>query len=64
LESISSLLDENRILEAENSLKEKLEVTSLTGKTFLDIGSEAACLVWQLGGWALGFTLSISILNR
>lgn len=33
------LLDENRILEAENSLKEKLEVTSLTGKAFLDIGS-------------------------
>lgn len=34
-----SLLDDNRILEAENSLKEKLEVGSLAGKTFLDIGS-------------------------
>jgi len=34
-----SVLDDNRILEAENSLKEKLEVTSLAGKTFLDIGS-------------------------
>ena len=34
-----SVLDENRILEAEDSLKEKLEVESLAGKTFLDIGS-------------------------
>jgi len=34
-----SVLDDNRIREAENSLKEKLEVTSLAGKTFLDIGS-------------------------
>lgn len=34
-----SVLDENRIVEAENSLQEKLEVTTLAGKTFLDIGS-------------------------
>ena len=34
-----SVLDENRILEAENSLKEKLEIDSLSGKTFIDIGS-------------------------
>ncbi len=34
-----SVLDENRIIEAENSLKGKLEVDSLAGKSFLDIGS-------------------------
>jgi 2-polyprenyl-6-hydroxyphenyl methylase/3-demethylubiquinone-9 3-methyltransferase len=32
-------LDESRILQAENSLKEMLEVNTLTGKSFLDIGS-------------------------
>jgi 2-polyprenyl-6-hydroxyphenyl methylase/3-demethylubiquinone-9 3-methyltransferase len=34
-----SVLDERRINEAVGSLKEKLEVDSLQGKTFLDIGS-------------------------
>jgi 2-polyprenyl-3-methyl-5-hydroxy-6-metoxy-1,4-benzoquinol methylase len=34
-----SHLDESRILEAERSLKEKLGVENLKGKTFLDIGS-------------------------
>jgi SAM-dependent methyltransferase len=33
------VLDESRIHEAENSLKEFLQVTTLEGKTFLDIGS-------------------------
>ncbi len=33
------LLDESRISQAENSLKEMLEVEDLQGKTFLDIGS-------------------------
>ena len=32
-------IDEERILEAEKSLREMLEVDSLSGKTFLDIGS-------------------------
>lgn len=34
-----SRLDETRILEAERSLKQMLELKSLEGKTFLDIGS-------------------------
>ncbi|MFV0387771.1 MAG: class I SAM-dependent methyltransferase [Pyrinomonadaceae bacterium] len=34
-----SLLDEERILTAENSLKEMLETESLAGKTFVDVGS-------------------------
>lgn len=34
-----SVLNEERIIEAEKSLKEKLEIEDLQGKTFLDIGS-------------------------
>lgn len=34
-----SVLDDERILKAEESLREMLEVTDLKGKTFLDIGS-------------------------
>lgn len=34
-----SLLDEERIVEAEKSLKEMLEIEDLKGKSFLDIGS-------------------------
>ena len=34
-----SALDEQRVEQAEKSLREMLEVTSLAGKTFLDIGS-------------------------
>jgi 2-polyprenyl-3-methyl-5-hydroxy-6-metoxy-1,4-benzoquinol methylase len=34
-----SVLDEERIAKAEESLKEMLEVSTLSGKTFLDIGS-------------------------
>ncbi len=34
-----SVLDEERILQAEQSLREMLEVEDLAGKTFLDIGS-------------------------
>lgn len=34
-----SILDENRIVQAENSLKQMLEVNDLNGKSFLDIGS-------------------------
>ncbi|MEA2442781.1 MAG: hypothetical protein QOJ12_73 [Thermoleophilales bacterium] len=33
------VLDEERIAEAERSLREMLGVDSLTGRTFLDIGS-------------------------
>lgn len=33
------LLDEDKIIQAENSLKHMLNVTSLSGKTFIDIGS-------------------------
>ena len=32
-------LDDQRVREAENSIKEMLEVESLEGKTFLDMGS-------------------------
>ena len=32
-------LDEEKIIEAEKSLKEKLKISDLSGKTFLDIGS-------------------------
>src|SRR5438128_6035457 len=34
-----SVLDEDRIAKAEESLKQMLEVENLAGKTFLDIGS-------------------------
>ncbi len=34
-----SMLDENRLLQAENSLKQMLEIDDLNGKSFLDIGS-------------------------
>src|SRR5579863_4255288 len=34
-----SVLDDRRILEAENSLRHMLQVEDLTGKKFLDIGS-------------------------
>jgi len=34
-----SILDEERISEAERSLKEMLEIDNLHGKTFVDIGS-------------------------
>lgn len=37
--SFLSILTEEKIIEAEKSLKNKLEVDSLTGQTFLDIGS-------------------------
>ena len=33
------MLDENRLLQAENSLKQMLEIDDLNGKSFLDIGS-------------------------
>ena len=38
-ESFLDLIDETRIKEAERSLMEMLEIESLAGKTFLDIGS-------------------------
>lgn len=34
-----SVLNEERIIEAEKSLKEMLDINDLTGKSFLDIGS-------------------------
>jgi 2-polyprenyl-6-hydroxyphenyl methylase/3-demethylubiquinone-9 3-methyltransferase len=34
-----SLLDEDRIFEAEGSLKQMMEIDNLYGKSFLDIGS-------------------------
>src|SRR5882724_6483219 len=34
-----SVLDDDRILQAENSLKAKLKIDNLIGKSFLDIGS-------------------------
>src|SRR5205085_1564443 len=34
-----SVLDDSRIAEAERSLQEMLEVTTMEGKTFLDVGS-------------------------
>ncbi|MGA2318547.1 MAG: class I SAM-dependent methyltransferase [Thermodesulfobacteriota bacterium] len=47
-----SRLDETRILEAERSLRQMLELKSLVGKTFLDIGSGSG--LFSLGARRLG----------
>jgi 2-polyprenyl-6-hydroxyphenyl methylase/3-demethylubiquinone-9 3-methyltransferase len=41
------LLDDARIMRAEESLKQMLEIETLEGKSFLDIGSGSGSLVWQ-----------------
>lgn len=46
------LLDDERIREAETSLENMLGVGTLTGKTFLDVGSGVVgFLAWQPGVW-------------
>lgn len=47
-----SCLDEKRILEAEKSLQNKLGITRLDGKTFLDIGSGSG--LFSLAAYRLG----------
>ncbi|HEX8266114.1 MAG TPA: class I SAM-dependent methyltransferase [Pyrinomonadaceae bacterium] len=49
------ILNEERIIEAENSLKQMLEVETLTGKTFLDIGSGSG--LFSLAARRLGATV-------
>jgi len=49
-------LNENRILEAEKSLQQKLGVSSLAGKTFLDIGSGSG--LFSLAAYRLGATVA------
>lgn len=49
------VLNEERIIEAEKSLKEKLEVENLQGKTFLDIGSGSG--LFSLAARRLGATV-------
>ena len=48
-------LDDNRIVEAEKSLKSNLGVTDLIGKTFLDIGSGSG--LFSLAAYRLGATV-------
>ena len=54
-------LSEDRILRAEQSLREMLEVETLTGKTFLDIGSGSGLFSLRRVVWERKFFHSISI---
>jgi 2-polyprenyl-6-hydroxyphenyl methylase/3-demethylubiquinone-9 3-methyltransferase len=49
------ILNEERVVEAENSLKQMLEVETLAGKTFLDIGSGSG--LFSLAARRLGATV-------
>jgi len=53
--SFLGTLDEDRIFSAEKSLSEKLEVSHLDGKTFLDIGSGSG--LFSLAAYRLGATV-------
>lgn len=56
--SFLQTLDSDRIYQAELSLREKLKVTELTGKTFIDIGSGSGLFslaARRLGGKVFSF---------
>ena len=56
------VLDEDRILKAEESLRERLETESLAGKTFLDIRREKLSFLARGAAFRReGFSRSISI---
>ena len=57
-------IDDDRIQRAESSLKHMLQVESLAGKSFLDIGSGSGLFSLAARPSALGFILSTSILSR
>ena len=44
-----SLVDDTRIATAEDSLRSMLDMTDLSGKTFIDIGSGSGYLALQPG---------------
>src|SRR5688572_22816766 len=54
--SFLRLLSDERIVQAERSLRDKLEVENLTGRTFLDIGSGSG--LFSLAARRLGATVT------
>ena len=62
--SFLTSLTDRRIAQAEQSLRNMLDVATLSGASFLDIGSGSGLLSWPPAGLAPGFTPSITTHTR